>query len=361
MAASKSPRRSKDTSAGKPSVNPGASADASTLERVGAAALRSIAENHPKLSPKHTHVIGLSGGRDSVALLHFLVGQGYRKLVLCHLNHGLRGRESGQDAAFVQRLAKRYQLPCETLKVDVRKRAGEAKASLETMGRQERLSFFLATAKKHHCRSVFLAHHADDGTETVLHNLFRGTGLQGVSGMKPVHETAPGLVLVRPLLNATRVDINDYVTDHKLPYREDSSNQSTEYTRNRVRHELLPLLHNLFQRDVGPLLKRFSALAARDHSFISELSQAFAIQHAVFNEDGSLRLRAEFKKAHPAIQSRILQQWLVEVHEVPKIGHREIEAALNMLQPDGPARINLPGDRHLRRKAGRLMVFKPAS
>ncbi|MEY4484071.1 MAG: tRNA lysidine(34) synthetase TilS [Verrucomicrobiota bacterium] len=360
MAASKSPSRSKDTSARKRSANPGDSSAAATLERVGAAALQSIAAGHPKLSLKQTHLIGLSGGRDSVALLHFLVNQGYRKLIICHLNHGLRGRESGQDAAFVQRLAKRYHLPCETLKMDIGKRARETRTSLETAAREERLSFFAAAAKKHRCRSVFLAHHADDDAETVLHNLFRGTGLQGVSGMKPVHETAHGLLLVRPLLDATRQDINDYITAHKLAFREDSSNQSPEHTRNRVRHELMPLLGGLFQRDVVPLLKRFSSLAARDHAFISGLSEAFAIQHTLFNEDGSLRLRAEFKKAHPAIQSRILQCWLTEVHQVPKIGQREIEAAISMLEPEGPARINLPGDRHLRRKAGRLMVFKPA-
>lgn len=361
MAASKSPRRSKDTSAKKRSVNPGVSAIASTLERVGATALQAVVANHPKLSQKHTHLIGLSGGRDSVALLHFLVGQGYRKLVLCHLNHGLRGRESGQDAALVQRLAKRYQLPCETLKVDIRKRSGETKTSLETTGREERLSFFLATAKKHRSRTVFLAHHADDDAETVLHNLFRGTGLQGVSGMKPVHEISRGLLLVRPLLDVTRVDIKDYVAANQLPYREDSSNQSTEHTRNRLRHELLPLLDDLFQRDVSPLLKRFSFLAARDHSLINELSQAFAIQHVLFNEDGSLRLRAEFRKAHPSMQSRILQRWLAEAHGIPKIGFREVEAAISMLRPDGPARINLPGDRHLRRKAGRLTVSMPVS
>lgn len=356
MAASKSPRRSRDTSARKRSVNPGSSTVASTLERVGAAALRSIVASHPKLSPKHRHLIGLSGGRDSVALLHFLIDQGYRKLVLCHLNHGLRGRESGQDSALVQRLAKRYQLPCEILKMDIRKRAGETKASLETTGREERLTFFLATAKKHRCRTVFLAHHADDDAETILHNLFRGTGLQGVSGMKPVHETSPGLLLVRPLLDATRADINDYVIAHKLTYREDSSNQSTVHTRNRVRHELLPLLGDLFQREVGPLLKRFSVLAARDHTLLNELSLAFAVQHSLLNEDGSLRLRAEFKKAHPALQSRILQRWLVETHGLPKIGYREIEAAISMLRPDGPARTNLPANRQLRRKAGRLTV-----
>lgn len=361
MAASKSPRRSNDTSARKRSVDSDRSAAASTLERVAASALRSIAAIDPKLSPKRTHLIGLSGGRDSVALLHFLIRQGYRKLVLCHLNHSLRGRESGQDAALVQRLAKRYQLPCETLKVDIRKRATETKASLETTGREERQRFFLATAKKYRCRSVFLAHHADDDAETVLHNLFRGSGLQGVSGMKPVHETAHGLVLVRPLLDVTRQDIHDYVTVQRLAYREDSSNQSTKHTRNRVRHELIPLLGDLFQRDVTPLLKRFSTLAARDHAFLNELAQAFTNQHALFNDDGSLRLRVEFKKAHPAIQSRILQRWLVETHAVPRIGHREIEAALSMLQPDGPARINLPGDRLLRRKAGRFIIFKPAS
>ncbi len=361
MAASKSQHRSKDTLAKKRLSEATKRSSASTLERVASASLVSIVAKHPRLSAKHAHLIGLSGGRDSVALLHFLVSQGYKKLIICHVNHGLRGRESGQDAAFVQRLAKRYQLPYEAHRADVRKRASETKSSLETAGRDERLDFFLTAARKHHCRSVFLAHHADDDAETVLHNLFRGSGLQGVAGMKTVHETVNGLRLVRPLLEVTRQDINNYIDAHKLPYREDSSNQSTEHTRNRIRHELLPLLCDLFQRDVSPLLKRFSTLAARDHSFINALSQDFAIQHAVFNEDGSLRLRAEFKKAHPAIQSRIIHRWLTEAHEVPKIGQREIDAALSMLQSNGPAKINLSGDRHLRRKAGRLIVSQAIS
>lgn len=356
MAASKSQHRSKDTLAKKRLGETAKRTSDSTLERVAVAFLQSIAAKHPKLSAKHTNLIGLSGGRDSVALLHFLISQGYKKLIVCHVNHCLRGRESGQDAAFVQRLAKRYHLPYEMHRADIRKRATDTKTSLETAGREERLNFFLATAKKHRCRAVFLAHHADDDAETVLHNLFRGASLQGVAGMKTVHETANGLFLVRPLLDATRLDINDYITANQLAYREDSSNQSREHTRNRVRHELLPLLCNLFQRDVAPLLKRFSALAARDHTFLTELSQAFAIQHAVFNDDGSLRMRAEFKKAHPAIQSRIIHRWLTEMHGVSKIGQREIDAALSMLQLNGPAKINLCGDRHLRRKAGRLMV-----
>lgn len=358
MVASKSQHRSKDTLAKKRLDETANRTSASTLERVAAASLQSIAAKHLKLSAKRTHLIGLSGGRDSVALLHFLISQGYKKLIVCHVNHGLRGRESGQDAAFVQRLAKRHQLRCKVHRADVRKRATKTKTSLETAGREERLEFFSATARKYHCRSIFLAHHADDDAETVLHNLFRGSSLQGVSGMKPVHETASGLLLVRPLLDATRQNINDYIRENKLPYREDSSNQSTGHTRNRVRHELLPLLCDLFQRDVAPLLKRFSALAARDHVFLTALSQEFAIKHEVFNDDGSLRLKAEFKKAHPAIQSRIIHRWLTETHGVPKIGQREIDAALSMLQPNGPAKINLCGDRHLRRKTGRLMVYQ---
>lgn len=356
MAASKSPPRSKDTLAKKRSGKPALHISATTLEYVGAAALQTIAKKHPKLSARHTHLIGLSGGRDSVALLHFLISQGYHKIIVCHVNHGLRGKESGQDATFVQRLAKRYRIPYEMHRVDMRNRAKETKTSLETAGREMRREFFLEVAKKHRCHSVFLAHHADDDAETMLHNLFRGTGLQGVSGMKQVSETTNGLLQVRPLLEATRQDINDYITEHKLSYREDSSNQSTEHTRNRVRHKLIPLLNDLFQRDVTPLLKRFSAHAARDQAYLAEAAQSFAIKHVLFNDDGTLRLRAEFKKAHPAIQSRILQRWLSETHGVPKIGQRAIDAALSMLLPDGPSKINLSGDRHLRRKAGRLIV-----
>lgn len=302
-------------------------------------------------------LVAVSGGRDSVVLLHWLLGQGMKNLVVCHLNHGLRSGESGQDAVFVRRLAKKHGLVCEVRKVDVAAYGKTHRLSMETAGRFLRHEFLGEMAVKHGARCIYLAHHADDQAETILANICRGTSVGGLAGMKEegfLRYQAHRLSLLRPLLEWRRADIDDYVREHGLSFREDSSNKTRGPRRNRLRLDVLPLLNQIFERDVSPLVVRLGAMAERDEEALH--IQAQGLGEACLHEDGSLRLTSEVKKAHAAVLSRLLRQWLVSRLHLKDIGHAEIEKALAMLQPGGPAKINLPGNHHLRRKAGRLWI-----
>src|ERR1700726_4234870 len=156
------------------------------------------------LSPGARYLIGVSGGRDSVALLHWLVECGYSKLIVCHLNHRLRGRSSRADAIFVQKLAAKYDVALALAAIDVRALAVRTKQSIEAAARDARYKFFAQVAKRRRCRTIFLGHHADDLVETFLINLFRGSGPTGFGGIRQVaRQTVDGVELevVRPLLN----------------------------------------------------------------------------------------------------------------------------------------------------------------
>jgi tRNA(Ile)-lysidine synthase len=212
-------------------------------------------------------------------------------------------------------------------------------------------------ALKHSAQRIYLAHHADDQAETILAHLCRGAGLTGASGM--AQETVfirhgQRFQLVRPLLHWRRAEIDAYIREHRLTFREDSSNISRGPRRNRLRHEALPLLSQIFERDVAPILARCGQLAARDDAALWSFALHLSKEHLL--PDGSLKITATLKQEPPAILSRLLRWWLVESLKLYDLGHAEIEHALTMLQPGGPAKINLPGGHHLRRKAGRLWV-----
>lgn len=316
------------------------------------------AARHP--APGTPALIAVSGGRDSVALLHLLASAGWDRLIVLHLNHGLRGRSSDADAKFVRSLAAKLGLRCEIRKVDVARIAKRRKLSIETAGREARRAFFAAMAKKHRCRFLLTAHHADDQAETVLQRLCRGASLRGASGIRGSAETIPGLTTLRPLLGVTRAEIDDYLAARGLRFREDASNDSSAHTRNRVRRELLPLLNEIFRRDVRPLLARFAELAERDDACLSFLARDFLARRRLELPDGSLRLTPALRRQSHAISSRILHQWLTGL-KVPDIGNHEIESALGMLRGDGPVKINLPGGGHLRCDGRRLWVERAPS
>ena len=301
-------------------------------------------------------MVGVSGGRDSVALLHFLVQHGWRNIIVAHFNHSLRGRESGQDAAFVRRLADSHGLSFATQKADIAAIAQQSGLSIEAAARRERDRFFEQLSLEKGARFVFLAHHLEDNAETVLGNLFRGAGHAGIAGMKAVSATAGSFLKVRPLLTVRRSEIDEYVAAHGLAFREDSSNASPEHRRNRIRNELLPLLDDVFQRDTAQTTARFAVLASRDEDCLQNLALSALRDYSLIQPDRSLRVVPELLGLHPAILSRVLRQWLLVVLELRGLGNVEIESALLMLRPGGPAKLNLPEARHLRRKAKRLWV-----
>lgn len=308
--------------------------------------------------PRQRYLIGVSGGRDSVVLLHALHSAGYHKLVVCHVNHRLRGRASTADAAFVRKLAKKLGYAFESIAVDVAKRAKAEKQSIETCARAVRHEFFAAVAKKHRCPRLFLAHHAEDQAETVLMRVLRGTGLSGLAGMKPSTKITIGkttLTLLRPLLKLRRSEIDAYIAEHDLSYREDATNADTKPTRNKLRHDLLPMLSEAIGREVTSPLLRLATVAQREDDLVRLIALGLIEDEALIQEDGSLALKPALKGAHTALQHRVLHTWL-DLCGVPGLTQELIEQAVLLITQPEPARINLPQQLQLRRKAGRLWI-----
>lgn len=308
----------------------------------------------PPLSRTARYLVGVSGGRDSVALLHALLGAEFKRLIVCHLNHGLRGRSAAADARFVARLAERLGLEFETEKIDVARQAREAGLSLETAARQARYGFFARVARRRRCRTLFLAHHAEDQVETVLFNLFRGTGRAGLGGMNPESERVESgvrLRLLRPMLAVWRGEIDAYLAQNGWRYREDASNQSRAHTRNRIRHDLIPALEQVFGRDVRQAVWRVAAILRDEETWLASLMEP--------ERPGPELSTAALQPRPAAWQRRVVLAWLRE-NGVADAGFREVEAVRGMLRPGAPAKINLPGGWHARRRARKLFLEKPA-
>ena len=181
-------------------------------------------------------ILGISGGADSVCLMHILLALGY-SFELAHCNFNLRGEESDADEYFVKELAKKHQLKIHVKQFDTLAYAAENKISTQMAARDLRYAWFDKLRIKSSAKYLAIAHHANDDVETFFINLVRGSGLKGFLGIKEKNNA-----IVRPLLSVSRLEIEQYLSDSDLVFREDSSNASVKYLRNKIRHELLPLL-----------------------------------------------------------------------------------------------------------------------
>src|SRR5438094_4104629 len=230
-----------------------------------------------RFSPDARYLIGVSGGRDSVALLHRMVDLGYRRLIVCHLNHQLRGRSSQADSRFVEKLVATWNrknvahVDFEPGSANVRALAKRNKMSIEAAAREARYSFFAKIAKRRRCRTLFLAHHADDLVETFLLNLFRGAGMTGLAAMPEVSNRRVDdvdLTIVRPLLSTWRDEIDMYVRQHRLKFREDASNKNLTPLRNRVRCRIIPYVERELGRKIRMNICLTARIAADEESWI---------------------------------------------------------------------------------------------
>lgn len=203
--------------------------------------------------------VGVSGGADSVALLRFLAAlrpQFGWDLVVCHIHHGLRGAEADRDECFVRALAEQLGLPCAVSRIDAAALALRDHISVEEAGRMARYAFFAQTAEEG--GRIATAHTLDDSIETVLMNLVRGTGLRGLCGIPRIRGN-----IVRPLLDCTRAEVEDYLGALGQPYCTDSTNLTDDYTRNRIRHDILPRLCALNPNFSGAMARMLPRLAAQ--------------------------------------------------------------------------------------------------
>jgi tRNA(Ile)-lysidine synthase len=181
-------------------------------------------------------ILGISGGADSVCLMHVFLELGY-SFELAHCNFNLRGEESDADEYFVKDLAKEHQLKVHIKQFDTMVYAAENKISTQMAARDLRYAWFEKLRIKSNAKYLAIAHHANDDVETFFINLVRGSGLKGFLGIKEKNNA-----IVRPLLSVSRLEIEQYLKDRGLVFREDSSNASVKYLRNKIRHELIPLL-----------------------------------------------------------------------------------------------------------------------
>lgn len=296
----------------------------------------------------------VSGGRDSVALLHGLHTLGFRKITVVHLDHRLRGAASKSDVKFVGRLARKLGYSCSIGRADVGGYAKERGLSIEHAARELRHVFFAGVARRERCRSVFLAHHADDQIETCLFNFLRGGGMAGLAGMSPVSSHKIGgteLRLLRPMLAIRRSEIEIYLRTRKLAWREDATNRSCEHTRNRLRLRVLPMLAEEFGASFAEAILRTSTILAAEDEWMRE-----EVKKIPAEEDLAVR---NLKAAPLAVRRRVVRRWLSD-SGIPEAGFAETERVLSLLDPEqGPAKVNLPGGSHARRRAGKIFLERP--
>jgi tRNA(Ile)-lysidine synthase len=213
------------------------------------------------IKPGDKILAAVSGGADSIAMLHLLfqskIINNQLSITCVHINHHLRGQESYEDQKFVETLCAAWNIPLFIEQIDVKSYAAKEKLSIETAARQLRLEALERIAKKTGCKYIATAHHKDDQAETVLFRLQRGTAFAGLAGIRPTREHH-GLQWIRPLLNIRRSEIESYCTQNNITWRTDASNIETHYRRNWIRHCLLP---HLQQNSNSDLTEKLATLA----------------------------------------------------------------------------------------------------
>lgn len=302
---------------------------------------------------RRRYLAGISGGADSVALLHLMHRHGFRDVIVCHLDHGLRGRASSGDARFVRKLASDLGYPCESGKTEVEALAKDIGHSIETSAREARHAFFAICSRKHRCPRLLLAHHFDDQAETILWNLLRGS--RGLSGMKEVQTLPMGgrpMECLRPLLRLRRAELRTWLQANGHAWREDATNAESFAIRNRLRNEAMPLLADIAKRDTAESLVR-----AAGASLEARAIECWAVKQAdALDPQGRLHL-PKLRSLPPAMQSACIYDFLRGAG-VPDLSRDAVTRCMSLLNPALPAVVNLPGDFVLRRRAGRLLLEK---
>lgn len=269
--------------------------------------------NELNVSSASSLVVAVSGGLDSMVLLRLLSEQfslnrrperSRPGIQVAHLNHGLRGSESDADQTFVEAACRCSGLPFVTKTLAVGQVAEVRKQSTEEAARSIRYAWLEEVAIASRADVILTAHHSDDQIETVVHNLLRGTGLRGIQGMQAVRRLKSGVRLVRPLLSCSRSRLREYAESKQITFREDSSNENLEFTRNRLRHQVLPCLLEQGGAGVTEELLRLSK-SASDASKILDRMSGMAAACIVTRTDDHVLLRAsplmsmpDFARAH---------------------------------------------------------------
>ena len=274
--------------------------------------LKSTIARHRLFSRGEHVLVGVSGGADSVCLLialKKLAPSLQIKLTVAHLNHGIRRQGAAADESFVRELSASIGVPLVTQRMNVHLRARRASVSLEMAAREARYSFFSTSARRVGADVAATAHTSDDQAETVLLKLARGAGATGLSGI--ARETVvQGIRVVRPLLDVTHRQACAFLRSRGVAWREDETNRNTAFLRNRVRHDILPLLEKTLNPSIRETLARTADIISAEDHWLAEISRA-AIEECR-GPDGTLSV-SNLREYRPAARRRVLMLWLAEV------------------------------------------------
>lgn len=322
--------------------------------------VRETIARHAMLEQGERLIVAVSGGPDSVALLKALtlIAPEYRlRLVVAHLNHGLRGIEADEDEAFVRLLSHRMHIECvcETTDIAAIKKSGK---SLEELCREQRYAFLKKVAVDCGATKIALGHHLQDQSETVLMNLIRGSGAEGLRGMMPVRE---GLI-IRPMLQVAQQEILFFLAEMGLSFRTDSSNALDCHLRNRIRRHLVPLLKEGYNPRIEENISRTADIMRLDDDYLATKVEAWLSHRAISGQNGEKRLlQAEFLKLHAALQQRVIKNLLTRMSRSGQgISYKHIQAALALARGShGSGSLNFPGGVLLRREYQTIIFSRP--
>jgi tRNA(Ile)-lysidine synthase len=268
---------------------------------------RLIEEEH-LLDSEDSIVVAVSGGPDSVALLHilFLLAESKRwRLIVAHVNHQFRGEESDLEAEFVEKYAKQLGLPFELGVFDVPRYIEETRINGQAGARKLRYDFLMQVADRYQAQHIALAHQADDQAETLLMRLVRGTGTLGLTGI-PIRRVIKNVELIRPLLRIYKSEVLQHCKEYNLSYCLDSSNAQSKYVRNHIRHELIPILKH-YNPQLPEALNRLADVMEQEDNYLKQEVDA-AYQKLVVEAPNGIQLpRSGFALMHPALQRRFIK------------------------------------------------------
>ena len=286
-------------------------------------------------------VLGVSGGADSISLFFVMLelSEKYNiEIVVVHVNHGIRGEEAKQDEEYVQKLCKERGIDFECVHVKVKELAKQQKLSEEEVGRKVRYEAFDQAAKKYNCNKIAVAHNQNDVSETVLLNLFRGSGLKGLVGIEPIRGN-----VIRPLLCVERSEIEEYLLERNIEYHNDATNFETNYTRNKIRLKVLPYVEAEVNERASEHIAKSAGILSQASSFI-DMEACKLYKNCVKEQDGVFEIELEsFETGHLILQKEVVRKVLFAIAKKQKdIEMSHVDSVLELIEKGAGKRVDLP-------------------
>nr|WP_317358681.1 tRNA lysidine(34) synthetase TilS [uncultured Tyzzerella sp.] len=324
------------------------------LEKI---ALKTIYKHN--LINKNDHIIvGVSGGADSICLLHFLynIKDDFNlKITAVHINHCMRGKESDEDNQFVVDFCNSINIPVKVFSFDIYAKSKEDNLSIEEAGRKYRYYAFNKVLKDENATKIAIAHNKDDNAETMIMRFFRGTGIKGLSGISYKRDN-----IIRPLLDCLRIDIENYCNKNNLSYRNDSTNSMDIYTRNKIRLNLLPNIKNDFNPNIIDTLSNMAQNFADENNFLDNLANSYFKDCLIEKNKNKIILNIDkLKILDKVIQKRLLRICFSHFDkQLYNLSYDHINMVIKILNKETGKTINLPNNLYVYKQYDKLIISK---